>query len=239
MNSDIIFIGSSLTRSALPPIQPAPGYLEDGRSAAIVSIPGISEQYTTQLLAIAIDSGVQTVFLEINAYAHEYKRPLKSGEIASLSRFFSELGMKMTRAVWWLFNLGPTKSEQVKTGANKKNKTLDVSQVEKGSFYWFQLIMPSLGDDFQTQLTRAKNANTEVIFFSPPRPESLFIETGHGGLSKLNDHVVRVASTYDVPIWYSPAPWPDDHFMDIMAHANELGRRRFQRELAQWYGSRK
>ena len=78
----------------------------------------------------------------------------------------------------------------------------------------------------------------EVLFYSPPRPLTSIRAIGSDGLEDLQQHVVKVADSFNVPLWISPLAWPDDHFMDILAHTNERGRIRFQKELADWHRKR-
>ena len=238
MDVEIVFIGSSLNRAALPAKVPRGGVLGDGRSAEILSIDGISERQSTRLLGEALDSGVETIFLEINAYAHEYVGMTESVVLAGLARRMSDLGADLTLSAKALFDVERQPGRTLHLGGIAKDRTLTAAQSTAEQYYRFRPLEPSFGDELRFQLTRARNANIEVIFFSPPRPQLAVNMIGQSEFADLHAHLERIAAVYGVPLWHSPEPWPDDHFMDILAHANERGRARFRRELAEWYGAR-
>lgn len=239
MNVEIVFIGSSLNRAALPATAPKDGFLGDGRSSEVVSIDGISERLSTRLLGEAIDSGVETIFLEINAYAHEYVGLTESVVLAGFAKRMTDLGAELTLSVKTLLNVAVQPGRTLHMGGVAKDGTLTAAHVAPEKFYRFYEIEPSLGDELRAQLLRARNANVEVVFFSPPRPQLVVDLIGPDEFYALHDHLERIATEYGVPLWHSPTPWPDDHFMDVMAHANERGRQRFRGELAGWYEARR
>jgi len=238
LNLDIVFIGSSLTGNALPATELAHGVLGDGRSSAILSVDGISEWLTTRLLADAIDSGAETIFLEINAYAHNYANRAEPAFVSAITWAMREAGLRLTLKVKTLLNLSQNRSRVVRLGAGKGDRTIDPEKLRPLDYYDFQKIEPAFGDELKVQLARARKVNVEVIFFSPPRPQSIVSMIGNEEFADLHSHLNHIATIYDVPLWYSPIPWPDDHFMDILAHTNVRGRLRFQKELAEWYGTR-
>jgi hypothetical protein len=239
MNSNIVFIGSSLTGHSLPAVKPAHGILGDDRSSTILSVAGISERFSNRLLADAIDSGAETIFLEINAYAHHYMDLAEPAFLVPMVVALGETGAKLTFVVKAFFKVGQNRNHIIQIGARKTDQTLDTEQLRPGDYYRFQKIEPSYGDELQALLARAKDTNVEVFFFSPPRPQSAVSMMGNDEFADLHFHLEHIAALYDVPLWYSPVPWPDDHVMDILAHTNVRGRIRFQKELAQWYGARR
>ena len=251
MNADVVFIGSSLTGHALPASLPEQGVLGDSRSTAILYVNGLTENLSTQLLADAIDSDVETVFLEINQYAGGFWRSVNKSDFQkSLNnkpnflnpwvRVIQEFGKRLTRRFNVLLNIiSPNRIRTVRLGPSSNDGTIDAKQLEQLDNIRFTKREPHFGDELQIQLMRAREVNVEVIFFSPPRPQSVVNEMGNDVYKDLQVHMERIAAAYDVPLWYSPIPWPDDHFWDIMAHANARGRIRFQQELAQWYKARR
>ena len=232
MSVDIVFIGSSLAGTALPATELMQGTLGDGRSSAILSVEGIPECLTTRLLTDAIDSGAKTIFLEINAYAHDYVFGAEPAFVNAITRAMREAGEILTLKIRVIFNF---RTRVVRFGAMNMDGTFDPKQLRPIDYYRFKTIEPTYGDELQAQLARAKKANVEVFFFSPPRPQSAINVIGNDEFADLQSHMNNIAAFYDLPLWYSPIPWPDDHFMDIMAHANARGRFRFRKELSQWY----
>jgi len=236
-NLQIVFIGSSLTRSALPGTDPPHGILGDGRASSIRSMNHISERITNTLLADAIDSGAETVFLEINAYAHDYIDLLEPAFLGPLVVALRETSAQLRFIIKRLLNL-PRNTRIVWLDRSTADETLDAKQLRPNDYYRLLKFEPSYPDELQALLARAGEADVEVFFFSPPRPISAVSMMGEDEFADLNSHIETIAASFAIPLWSSPAAWPDDHFMEIHAHANMLGRKRFQQELSQWYGER-
>lgn len=234
----IVFIGSSLTAFALPRKEAARGVLGDGRSCAMLSVPGISEALSTRLLAHAIDSGAETVFLEINAYAHEYLDVAEPAIAHFIVNGMREAGSRLATSVKSLFRPVPRPNYVIKCRAGNADRTLDAAQLFPRDYYRFRFIEPGYGDELKDLLAQAREKNIEILFFSPPRPRSLVQRLENGEFAAFLAHLDHIAAAYDLPLWRAPAAWPDDHFMDILAHANERGRARFRHELTQWYETR-
>ncbi len=234
---NILFIGSSLTKSALPATEPTHGILGDGRSSDIRSVNDISERVSNTLLADAISSGAETVFLEINAYAHDYVQLLEPAFLGPYVMTLRETDVKLKFVLKRLLN-SRWGSTTVWLDRNIADQTLDVEQLQSNDFYRLLKIEPSNPDELQTLLAGARDVNVEVFFFSPPRPQSAVSMMGEDEFAALQSHIGRIAAFFGVPLWSSPGAWPDDHFMNIHAHTNVQGRKRFQEELAQWYGAR-
>jgi hypothetical protein len=237
-NVNVLFIGSSLIGSALPAPEPARGMLEDGRSCAILSINGISERDSNMLLADAIGSGVETVFLEINTYAHNHFNPVESTFRQSIEVTMRGIGGRLTFFFRSIFNLSATPYKAIRLGAWDRDGRLDVKKSRPANFHRLVKIQPSRRDELHALLADARDANVEVIFVSQPRPQSAVDMMGTEEFSDLHSHLDDIAASFGLPLWYPPIPWPDDHFIDINAHANVIGRIRFQKELASWYGAR-
>ena len=243
-NAEIVFIGSSLTENALPSPEPESGVLEDGRSCAVLHVPGISEKISIRLLAYAIDSGVESIFLEITTYAQRYASINQPLFLSSMTFRLRQTGKRLFINTRSLLNLAPKRklirklNQDVDCGVPKGKNTFDPKQIPSKKYYHFVKTEPSFGEQFRAQLARASKAGVEVIFFSPPRPQSAIDRMGADEFADLNAHLDHMSASYGVPLWYSSKPWPDDHFMDIQAHTNERGRIRFQKELADWYRAR-
>jgi hypothetical protein len=204
----------------------------------MLSVPGISEALSTHLLAHAMESGAETVFLEINAYAHEYLDEAEPAIAHLIVNGMREAGFRLAISVKSLFRPVPMPNYVIKCRAGYANRTLDAAQLVPRDYYRFRLIKPTFAGELKSLLAQARESNVEVIFFSPPRPRSLAERLKDGEFAAFLAHLDDVAAAYDLPLWHAPAPWPDDHFMDILAHANERGRARFEQELAQWYEAR-
>lgn len=233
----ILFIGSSLTKSALPEKDPPRGILGDDRAADIRYVFNIPERISNTLLGEAIDSGAETVFLEINAYAQHYVPLLEPRFLWPIIVELRETSVRLRYVIKRMLGL-PHRSRTVWRERSATNQTLDTRKIETNELYKLVAIEPSYPEDLQLLLKRARAADVEVFFFSPPRPQSIASAMEEEAFTALNAHIRHIAALYDVPLWASPDAWPDDHFMDIEAHANELGRQRFQQALAEWYGAR-
>jgi hypothetical protein len=244
--AEIIFIGSSLTAHLVPGAAPASGVFGDHRLAAMLAVPGISEQMTTRLLAYAIESGAATVLVEINAYAHEYTRYSRShpglGEpafTAQLARYFRELGASLTLNFKRLLVDTPhVPVTFYKDPVDGGNRTLNIKAVAAEHYYRLSCLQPAYPEELGRLLEEARSASIEVLFFAPPRPLSVVNLIGEAEFAKVIECISDVAQEFRVPVWYSPSGWPDDQFIDISAHANARGRARFLHELANWYGDR-
>ena len=234
----IVFIGSSLTRSALPASRSEQGVLGDGRSCAMFAIPNISEQLSTRLLGHALEVGAETVFLEINAYAQDYESTTEAALLRNLGHALRTTGVRLVNNLKSLLPWVPGKIYALECRARNTTRTLDAAKLSPGDFYRLRRIEPSHPEQLQGLLARARDSGVEVIFFSTPRPQSLVDSLEAGEFAAHLEHLKSIAAVQGVPLWFAPAPWPDDHFMDILAHANQRGRLRFQQELSRWYAAR-
>jgi len=244
--AQVVFIGSSLARFALPRQVPEGGVLGDERTCAMLATPGISEHLSTLMLEHAIVSGAETVFVEINAYALE---SLRLGEPAVLYPLVIGLrlaGDRMSRTLRGLAGaLVPGRYDarqwprgDLDCGApGKEGDYLDVDQLAREDFYQLVAIEPAEPEALQRALDLARERGAEVIFFAPPRPRSVVDAMGSAQFARVQERLSRTAARFGVPLWSSPEPWPDDQFMDIRAHAAALGRTRFRDELVHWYAA--
>ena len=238
-SAKVFFIGSSLTATALPLDEPERGLLGDSRPAAILSIDGMPEELSTRLLGEVLDLGAETVFLEINSYAHEYIDLRKPLVVSLLGFQVRRIGDRLAADFKALFHIGPSPKRVLRVGPRDVTRSLEPEKLNPDDFYRFNRIEPSHGDELRVQLARAGEMGVEVYFFSPPRPRAAVDKMGADEYSRLLEHVERLAADYGVALWHPPGAWPNDHFMDILAHANERGRQRFQRELSGWYRERR
>ena len=244
--AEIIFIGSSLTVHLLPATESGDGVLGDRRSVAMLAAPAISERLTTRLLAHAIESGAETVMIEVNAYVHDFSeysrsdRPL--GEplfTIHLANRLRQLGARLTINFKRLFSDNPgVPVAFYKRPIDGGDSALDFGAVASEDYYRLIPLEPVDPGELRRLLERARAAGTEVLFFYPPRPRSAVRLTGEAEFARMVEHVSAVAGEFRVPLWYSSSGWPDDHFIDIKAHVNARGRARFLRDLARWYGDR-
>lgn len=238
LESDIVFIGSSLTEHAFPHQVPRNGRLGDRRRSTILSTGQIPEWLTTRLLGDAIDAGVETIFVEINAYGHRYAALTGPAFLEPPERWLRHLGVRLSTQVRILLGLGERRHWVVKEGSRRDRKTLNPKRLGSRHYYRFRLTGPQHPEELEARLNDAGNAGVEVIFFSPPRPESVVRAMGEEHYLEMQAHLRELATQWGVALWLPEEAWPDDHFMDVMAHANPRGRRRFQAELAEWYGDR-
>ena len=212
----------------------------------MLAAPAISERLTTRLLAHAIESGAETILLEVNAYVHDYsdysRGYLELGEplfTAYLARYFRELGARLTvnfKRFWSDHPGAPVFF--YKSPIDGGDSPLDLGAVAPEDYYRLIPLEPVHPGELRRLLERARATGTEVFFFSPPRPRSVVTLIGEAEFVRMMEHVSAVAEDLRVPLWYSSSGWPDDHFIDIKAHVNARGRARFLRELARWYGDR-
>lgn len=236
---EVVFIGSSLTRHGLPPSIRETGVLEDGRSCSMLAIPGISEKWSTRLLSHAIEAGAETIFLEINAYAHEYVDWNEPVLVQTLVKSMREIGRRLTLTVKSYFGRTFDAQGDTQCVAPPNGQVLVVARLVSRDYYRFKEIEPAHPRALESQLALARANGIEVIFFSPPRPAALVSMLGSEGFSDLHAHLLEISREFDVPIWYAAEAWSDEYFMDILAHLNSDGRERLKLELAQWYEGRR
>ena len=245
--AEIVVIGSSLTAHLLPGPESAGGVLGDRRTSAMLAVPGISERLTTRLLAHAIGSGAETVLIEINAYVHDYSEYSRAhrglGEplfTMHLAGYFRDLGARLTlnfKRLFFAIAHAPVTFYENPVDGGKT--ALDFAAVASEDYYRLFSLEPAYPDELGKLLEKARAADTEVLFFSPPRPRSAVRLIGSAEFARMVEHVSDVAREFGVPVWYATSAWPDDQFIDIKAHVNARGRDRFLRELSRWYGDRK
>jgi hypothetical protein len=246
-DAEIVFIGSSLTAQCAAGEDSVSGVFGDQRTSVTLAVPGISERMTTRLVAHAIDSGAETVMVEINAYAHDYIEYSRNypglGEplfTARLARYFRDLGERLTLNLKSLL-FDPRRSPLAvhRNPMDLGNSTFDFKAVDSADYYRLLPVEPVYPDELGRVLERARSLNTQVFFFSPPRPLSVVKLIGDAEYARIIEHISTLARKFGVPVWYSPSGWPDDNFLDIHAHVNGRGRARFLHELANWYGGRR
>lgn len=224
-----VIIGSSLTGRALPfspPEDPAPGA---GHVSWIVN--GISASATHELAETAIEQGAKRVFVEFNAFVgvRDIGPPGLSGEvIAPLRRLTRQLNRGLTA-------LSGSPPERLWTQAKRpirdrgwlEDRRIDRRAVERTG--------PQGAERLRALLARAERAGVSLVFFEPPRSESIVAWFEGTPVGDWYGYAGSVAEAHGIDLVTFGAAYPDSHFADP-THLNELGRARFTRAFADRFG---
>lgn len=229
--TEVIFIGSSLTRNAVP-LGPVPGgVLGDGRPHARWSAASIGEDLTLDLLDRAIASDAPVIAIEFNALTTDTRAEAAdkaqglAGELNEALRDFN-----VTLHDGWA-NLTGHPEETVHAG-----------EPDLAPIAWQvtpKLRRVQLPDTFRAPeqrlrldelLARARARGKQLVFYEPPRSETMMAAMGEAKAADFAAHLHRMAQELNTPlILFGPA-WPDALFRDPV-HLNRDGRARFLAEL--------
>lgn len=229
--TELIFIGSSLTRNAIP-FDPVPGgILGDGRLHARWSISSIDEPRTLDMLQRALGTPAQVIFVEANALTTDTRAESAekaqgiAGQLNSTIRDFST-----------------TLRDGLKNLEGQPDFTVNTGEPDLSSIAWQvtpKLRRVQMPDEFREPddrqrladlLARAKSLGKDVIFYEPPRSDAMISAMGVEKTKEFLTNTSRVAAELGVPlIQFGPA-WPDALFRDPV-HLNRNGRVRFLAEL--------
>jgi hypothetical protein len=201
---------------------------------------------TDRLIAHAMESGAQTLFVEVNAYVQDYieysRSYLDLGEpvfTARLARSLREFGARVTMNFkHQVFGIPFPQKTFYPSPVNGGSGSFDFNGLAVEEYYRILELNPAYPTEIRRLIQAAGASGVDLIFFSPPRPASAVHMLGEDRFARMLAHTEDVADDLGVPLWYSSSGWPDDHFIDIAAHVNARGRDRFLAELSGWYGSR-
>lgn len=224
-----VIIGSSLTGRALtfsPPYDPDP-------EAAHVSwiVNGISAARTLDLAESAIAQGAERIFVEFNAFVGtaEIGGPGIPGELtARLRRLTSELNRAVstlagqdTQKIW------TRPKRPIRDRRWLEDRSIDRRPVERTG--------PREPERLGALLERAARNGVSLVFFEPPRSESIVAWFRGTPVGDWYGYAETVAETNGIDLATFGAAYPDSQFADP-THLNDLGRGRFTRAFADRFG---
>lgn len=225
--SDVIFIGSSLTGAGIPP-SPLLDPVKPDQIAIRRWLPLISPAELEKELERALHSRPEFVFVELAAMTRppQFARfPLRINAATAYSReslkgFFTGTAVQhhMQREGQWLRG--------------------DFSKSSLGLRQEFENQL-ALADTERLQelVTSARSVGTEIIFVSFPRAVSASNLNLGVPYSEVRSSINELAAHLEQPLFAPSETWPDHYFSDSM-HLNVRGRERYMEELRTWIGTR-
>lgn len=226
-----VFIGSSLTRHAVP-FDPLPqGILGDGRPHTRWSVANIDEALTAELMARAIDSEAGIIAVELNSLTTDTR--------AEAARQSQGLAGKMNE---WLTAFSKRLRYGYSTLKGEPRSAIQAGDPDLTPTAWrvtdrlrevvmpYAFHAPRAEDRLRALVASARAHGKTVLFFEPPRPEATIAAMGPERTAAFTANLRKAAEDLQSPlILFGPA-WPDELFRDPV-HLNSKGRQRFLAEL--------
>lgn len=227
LDAEIVVIGSSLTREALPFETPAGGILGDDRTHQLWAVPNISAGESLVLVKCASELGAETVLVEANGvvFSESVRNDDKETEIRSRFAPFRKRAAEFTEQTRHLF---PTEITRA-LAKQRPHRTAvwDGTRPERfflpGGFLGVEEIEP-LYDLLPPSLAG-------VYLFEPPQTQLRASDMETRLSMSLSDRLQKmpqIGGFRTLKIWPT---WSDGYFADYQSHMNAAGRARFLREL--------
>ncbi len=250
-NVETVFLGSSLTRHAVPiPENAVPTLVEQTGRYTRLGIRAARPGQIEDLLEQALDEGVPRVVVELRPFLYRTRnqplldecsgircRSLQSAEGALTglfdlrTRFRDEYrsALDLPRSETWL--------EIATTEPDKLDRVLRADR-SFDHLYPLRLLFERDATRLIELVTRAKSEGVDLIFVLYPRSPVANSKLPDEQERAIARFVDELAADLDVDLFAPAADWPNANFHDS-AHFNQSGRDRFVREFTQWLEDRK
>lgn len=234
-NRDAVFLGTSLTRFALPRHGNA-GPLPEIGAADVLRI-GLSDGTESDLLDLAsaaVDAGVGVIFIEINPIVSSFAgNPGKCGWLNFLVHHFKAL-KRSSNAVFG----GRDIIDRMGTdpARNEGPRSLDIARVARS--YPLSFDVPCHFGAWQELL--AGSGATRIIMIEMPRDKIVTKLAGARNIATFRRAAREFSTRLGVPLFVPDASgaWSSDLFVD-QAHMSQRGSDLFLQELAVWWSRNK
>lgn len=233
LDGDLIFIGSSLTRNAVPAETKLA--LNGGGNLKIsrYTLSRIAENEALDLLEKAIAARPKRIFLEINPFAIDLTPPFDwTGLTAKMILAqYRVVRRKVARSALDLIAV-PKPSLQNEDWPEDPRFDLKPEDLER--VYPFHLKSSAEIARLKTIVINAKKTGVDIVFTSFPRAQTAHDYLGDTVVQDTSAHLGQLAGVVELPIYIPATHWPDSFFHD-QAHLNPAGRERFLSEFSIWF----
>jgi hypothetical protein len=244
--ADVVFIGSSLTRAAIPP---AGNLFGDGRRHVRLSIRGgMSEQRGTEVLAWAVEASVPHVYVEAQPYLRTMKKNVEryanvtdrgptwmAGFTGSLNRAVDVVKpvrrtalriLGIDERLPWRFL--DTDDERIGRTYNGNTKGFETR-------YPLLVHQPRRPLALHEVLSEARRRNIQVTFLMYPQSQTLADYLGPNFVDQMTSAIDTFQREFGVELWAPAMSWPDEFFRD-RGHMNLKGRERYLALFGEHFG---
>jgi hypothetical protein len=241
----IVVIGSSLMRHAFPEQGPAKAPIGEDQPYVRFAVSSLDEHEALDLLDRVLKEPTKVILVEINPIAFDFafeERQRREGRFFSPAwvlnglREFSDRARLGLRAVVDTLSGAATVTQQV-TAPPRPDRPFYIDQDLLARLYPLFLRPPREAGRLRLQIARAREKGIEIVLLAPPRSTAAANYIGEDVTLQIRKHLAAVAEGLGLPLFQPAVAWPDNLFVD-QAHLNRAGARRFQEELAAWWGQR-
>jgi len=248
-----VFIGTSLTRFAIPPGATGDALLWDEVSHSRLSFGGSidSRAHITALLNHSLDAGAEEIYVEVYPFLRRFKSELRlAKKRATLAESAIWRGVvdKDVQKAWFHFGVILREPIRMILGRRTFNKFpmlypedvpfLDETglRVEKQmeQLYPYKVTAledPESLDSLKPSVARSEEQGAHLAFLAYPISEAAAERLGEPLLAELRSSLTLFERRLKVPVLGSVEVWPNRYFVDN-AHMNRAGRERFLKRLA-------
>lgn len=231
VQSDAVFLGSSLTRNALPNYQTGGPFPEIGAESALRI--GISRGSELELLALAqaaADANVDTVFVEVNPLVSRLANDPVGCGLRNKSVYWHKVLRQAGQFVFQGKDIGSSRAfRDGQTQGPNLNAIQNTFPMRREG----PCMLEAWGDVI------ANAPQTEFVFIEFPREMTANDLIGPRLLVEFHDAADMLSAELNVPLLRLDAfgPWNTAEFLD-QSHFNQRGADRFHAELAAWWAVR-
>jgi len=240
--AEVVVVGSSLIRDAVPWDPVEGGIFGDGRLHKRLAKPLIDERMSLKYLRDAITGGATIVVVEISAFSFDYNRnsPEKTGPVSGPTRFdfIRDFSARIDLGIQQLGDEDDIVQDISYEYHDPREEFDGVPREKYNLLFPLYPKRPKYDEALREQIRRAKMQGTDIVFVSMPRSATVEAYMSAEEYDALIDHQRAIAAEYGVPLIVLGPFWPDDHFRDI-SHPNIRGRERFLSEIADWIEARR
>lgn len=229
---DAVFLGTSLTRFALPDYAvPAPMPQIRAKSAMRIGLSNGSDSEVLTLTSAALAAQVAHVFVEVNPIISRFANNTHRCDVWDTLPYLSDVFRRSGIATLWGRDLSYRGALEV---ANDGPRSLHFDQMDK--IYPLQIDTPCHLETWR-QLAESR-PDTQIVLIAMPRSKIARDRIGPDGMEAFNRAAEAFSSQINVPLFIPDASgaWDDKFFLD-RAHMNRAGAAHFLRALASWRAS--
>lgn len=232
VGSDALFLGTSLTRFALPDYAaPKPIPSMGAEFALRIGLSSGSESEVLTLTSAAVESQVKLVFVEVNPivsrFANDTSRCNAWDTLLNSSSALRRSGIAALRNR----DISEKGAEKVE---NSGPRSINFDMLDK--VYPLKIGMPCHLETWR-QLANTSQ-DTQIVLIEMPRSKFARKYIGTGEMKKFHRVAKIFSDQIGLPLFSPDATgsWDDKFFVD-RAHMNRRGGDRFIRELAAWWAT--
>jgi hypothetical protein len=234
----IVVIGSSLMRFAMPGVGSGAegGILGDGRAHVRLAISGIREEQALRLLERLLNQDVDVIFLEANPFVFDFAHRIQKPDIYStlFTTILKQKSQDVAAKINGLLQRGSA-NELMTTDDSRLTNTFQVD-LNAAKQYPLYLRRSKYVEKLQELIDALKAKEVKVILVAPPRSVWSTQFIGDMAAKNLKTDFQNLAKQLDLPLFQPDTFWKNENFWDS-AHMNNIGRKRFLKELKTWWNA--